>query len=74
MILIEDVLFDFQMHDLILKAQKQSKVAFVMTGREDVYTDDDESKLHTAFLKKPVTQESVFQLLISLFEDLPILT
>ena len=74
LVLIEDSLFDFQFHDLVLKAQEKRDVKFVLFGNEDVYDEDDDSKLHTAFLAKPVTQESIYKLLITLFDELPTLT
>lgn len=74
MVLVEDVLFNYDLQQRIQKAQEKSDVKFVMLGYTDVYDEDDSSKLHTAFLDKPVTQESVFKLLISLFDELPILT
>ena len=74
MVLVEDVLFDHNLQQLIKKAQEKSDLKFVMLGNNDVYDEDDSSKLHTVFLEKPVTQESVFELLISLFDELPILT
>ena len=74
MVLVEDTLFDFQLEERMKKAKNESAVKFVMLGNKDIYEEDDVSKLHTLFLEKPVTQESVFNLLVSLFEELPILT
>ena len=74
LVLIEDSLFDFQFHDLVVKAKEKSEVKFVLFGNEDIYDEDDDSKLHSAFLEKPVTQESVYKLLITLFDELPTLT
>ncbi len=74
LVLIEDSLFDFQFQDLIVNAKEKRDVKFVLFGNEDIYDEEDESKLHSAFLAKPVTQESIYQLLITLFDELPILT
>ena len=73
LVLIEDTLFDFQLYDLLEEAQKKSDMSFVLLGDKDIYSEDDDTKLHRVFLEKPVTQESVYKLLISLFEDLPTL-
>ena len=69
LILIEDALFDFQIYDLVKEAKEQSNVQFVLLGDEDIYQPEDNTKLHTSFLKKPVTQEAVFELIVSLFSD-----
>ena len=72
LVLIEDTLFDFQVHSLILEAKKKSNVEFVLLGNEDIYSEDDTSKLHSGFLAKPVTQGSIYDLLLEQFDDLPI--
>ena len=71
LVLIEDVLFDRDLHELIREAQRWSDVQFVLLGNGDVYKEGDSSKLHTAYLKKPVTQESVYQLFLELYDVLP---
>jgi hypothetical protein len=73
LVLIEDSLFDSEVYERVKKAQNKSDMQFVLLGNSDVYAEDDSSKLHTAFLEKPVTQESVFKLLLSLFDELPTL-
>ncbi len=74
LVLVEEKLFDFQLQDHILKAKKKSSVQFVLLGDHDIYSEDDENKLHISYLKKPVTPEAVYKLLIELFDELPILT
>ena len=71
LIVIEENMFDFQLRERIVKAQKLSALKFVLIGKEDVYEEKDTSRLHTVYLTKPVTQESIFKLLITLFDDLP---
>ncbi len=73
LVLMEDKLFDYLFYELLQEAQEKSEMKFVLLGDRDIYREDDESKLHTFFLKKPVTQESVYNLLVSIFEDLPTL-
>ena len=72
LVLIEDTLFDFQLHDLVAQAKEKSDIDFILLGNEDIYSEDDTSKLHTGFLAKPVTQESVYDLLVDQFDELPI--
>jgi len=73
LVLVEEKLFDFRLRDLVVKAQTQSDMKFVLLGKEDAYEKEDTTKLHHAYLTKPVTQESVYKLLISLFDELPML-
>jgi len=74
LVVVEDRLLDFHLYALLETAVKKSDVKFVLFGNSDIYNDDDTSKLHIDFLEKPVTQESVYRLLLSLFDELPILT
>jgi len=73
MVLVEDTLFDFRLYDLIEKAQKKGELHLALLGEKDIYDVDDTSKLHVDFLEKPVTQESVYKLLMKVFDDLPII-
>ncbi len=72
LILVEDTLFDFRLHELISQAKEKSDIDFILLGNEDIYKKNDTSKLHTGFLAKPVTQESVYDLLLEQFDELPI--
>jgi len=72
LILVEDTLFDFRLRELIEKEKEKRNIDFILLGNEDVYSENDTSKLHTGFLAKPVTQESVYDLLLEQFDELPI--
>ncbi len=67
LVVVEDTIFNVQLHDLILERIKTSNMQFALLGYTDPYSKDDDSKLHTAYLEKPVTQDGVFKLLLSVF-------
>jgi len=67
LVVVEDSLFNVKLHDLILERLKVSNMQFTLLGYTDPYSEDDDSKLHTAYLEKPVTQDGVYQLLLSVF-------
>ncbi len=67
LVVVEDSLFNVKLHDLILESLKVSNMQFALMGYTDPYSEDDDSKLHTAYLEKPVTQDAVFKLLLSVF-------
>ena len=71
LVLIEEALLDIELHAFMRQALMKSDVAFVLLGNGDVYKEGDSSKLHTAYLEKPVTQESIYKLLLELYDDLP---
>lgn len=74
LVLIEDTLLDIGLHERMREAQSLSDVQFVLLGNGDVYKEGDSSKLHTAYLEKPVTQESIYNLFLELYDALPTLT
>jgi len=74
LVLIEDVLLDIDLYEIMKEAQMKSDVQFVLVGNGDIYEEGDSSKLHTAYLEKPVTQESIYDLFLELYDALPILT
>ncbi len=74
LVLIEEALLDIDLHELMRESQMVSGVEFVLLGNGDIYKEGDSSKLHTAYLEKPVTQESIYKLFLELYDELPTLT
>jgi hypothetical protein len=64
LVLIEDILLKSEFEKLISQTDETSKVQFALIGSKDIDYDID---MPMFFLEKPVTQGSVYNLLIEVF-------
>ncbi len=67
-LVIENKLITNRFEDLIVKVQKSTALKYVLL-QDSTYVENKNKNIKSTYLIKPVMQESIFELIISLFED-----
>ena len=72
LVIVEKKLYDKKLQSQIAKAQEEGKTKLVLfCSQDDIEEKEKNSESSPPLLKKPVTQESVYQLLIDMLPQFP---